>query len=84
MGNGYERLEHLRNEILEKRKVESTAIGWSCEQKVGICWRVKRRHETENIRAVAEVMMVRKRPRGRPRLGCTVRRNMKHHGEMWQ
>ena len=31
MGNGDELREHLRNEILEKRKVESTAIGWSRE-----------------------------------------------------
>ena len=33
---------------------------------------VKRRDETENIRAVAEMKMVGKRPRGRPKLGGTI------------
>ena len=39
--------------------------------------RVERRHETENIRAVAEMKMEGKRPRGRPRLRWkdTVRRD---------
>ena len=40
---------------------------------------VKRRDGTENIRTVAETKMVRKRPRGRPKLRWydTVRRDLK-------
>ena len=38
---------------------------------------VKRRGETENIRAVAEMKMEGKRPRGRPTWNGTVRRDLK-------
>ena len=44
-----------------------------------LCRNVKRRDETENIRAVAEMKMEGKRPRGRPKLRWkdTVRRDTK-------
>ena len=40
---------------------------------------VKRRDETENVRAVVEIKMERKRPRGRPKLRWkdTARRDLK-------
>ena len=40
---------------------------------------IKRRYETENIRAIVEMKMEGKRPRGRPKLRCkdTVRRDQK-------
>ena len=56
--------EHRRNEeILQEAKVEQIAtvmrrLDWSDH--------VKRRYETENIRAVVEMKMEGKRPRGRP------------------
>ena len=37
-------------------------------KKAGVVGHVKRRDETENIRAVVEIKMEGKRPRGRPKL----------------
>ena len=67
MGNGVSLLEHRRNEeILEEAKVEPIAL----VMRRWLEWfgHVKRRYETENIRAVAEMKMDGKRPRGRPKL----------------
>ena len=76
---GVSLLEHRRNEeILEKAKVEAiaTVMRWRRLEWFG---HVKRRVETENIRAVAEMKMEGKRPRGRPKLRWkdTVRRDLK-------
>ena len=59
-------LEHWRNEeILEEVKVEQIA---TVMRRRMLEWfgHVKRRYETENIRAVVEMKMEGKRPRGRP------------------
>ena len=79
MGNGVGLLEHRRNEdILEEVKVEQIAM---VMRKRRLEWfgHVKRREETENSRAVVEMKMEGKRPRGRPKLRWkdTVRRDMK-------
>ena len=69
---GVSLLEHRRNEeILEEAKVEPIPVeGFGP---------VKRRDETENIRAVAETKMEGKRPRGRAKLWWSdiVRRDLK-------
>ena len=72
-------LEHRRNdEIFEETKVEAIA---SVMRQRRLEWfgHVKRRGETENIRAVAEMKMEGTRPRGRPKLRWhdTVRRDLK-------
>ena len=79
MGNGVSLLEHRRNEeILEEAKVEQIATVMRSRR---LEWfgHVKRRDETENIRAVVEMKMEGKRPRGRPKLTWkdAVRRDMK-------
>ena len=71
-------LEHRRNEeILEEAKMETIA---TVMRRRRLEWfgHVKRRGETEHIRAVAEMMMEGKRPRGRPKLRWkyTVRRHL--------
>ena len=76
---GVSLLEHWRNEeILEEAKVEQIA---TVMRRRRLEWfgHVKRRDETENIRAVVETMMEGKRPRGRPQLRWkdTVKRDMK-------
>ena len=76
---GVSLLEHRRNEeILEEANVEAIA---TVMRRRRLEWfgHVKRRGETENIRAVAEMKMEGKRPRGRPNLRWkyTVRRNLK-------
>ena len=76
---GVSLLEHQRNEILEEAKVEAIATG---KRRRRLEWfgHVKRRRgETENIRAVAEMKMEWKRPRGRSKLrwNDTVRRDLK-------
>ena len=76
---GVSLLEHRRNEeILEEAKVEhiATVMRWRRLEWSG---HVKRRDETENIRAVVEMKMEGKRSRGRPKLRWkdTVRRDMK-------
>ena len=59
-------LEHRRNdEILEETKVEPIAMGLR-RRRLEWFGHVKRKDETENIRAVAEMRMEGKRPRGRP------------------
>ena len=70
-------LQHRRNEeILEEANVEPIA---TVTRRRRLEWfgLVKRRNETENIRAVAEMKMDWKRPRGRPKLRWydTVRRD---------
>ena len=68
---GVSLLEHWRNgEILEEAKVEAITM-------VRLEWfgHVKRRGETENIRAVAEMKMEGKRPK--LRWNDTVRRDLK-------
>ena len=56
-------LEYGRNEdILDEARVELIAMGM---RRFG---HVKRRDETENIRAVVEMKMEEKRPRGRSKL----------------
>ena len=75
---GVSLLEHRRNEeILEGEKVEAIA---TVMRRRRLEWfgHVKRRGETENIRAVAEMKMEGKRPRGRPTLrwNDTVRRDL--------
>ena len=72
-------LEHRMNEdIQEEAKVEPTA---TVMRRGRLEWfgHVKRRGEPENIRAVADIMMEGKRPRGRPKLrwNDTVRKDMK-------
>ena len=65
---GVSLLEHRRNEeILEEAKVEAIATVMS-RRRLEWFGHVKRRGETENIRAVAEMKMEGKRPRGRPKL----------------
>ena len=74
---GVSLLEHRRNEeILEEAKVEQIATVMRRLEWFG---HVKRRYETENSRAVVEMKMEGKRPRGRPKLRWkdTVRRDMK-------
>ena len=76
---GVSLLEHRRNEeILEEAKVEAIA---TVMRRRRLEWfgHVKRRGETENIRAVAEMKMEGKRPRGRPKLRWkdTIRRDLK-------
>ena len=76
---GVSLLEHRRNEeILEEVKVEAIATVMRRRRLKWVGY-VKRRVETENIRAVAEVKMEGKRPRGRPTLRWkdTGRRDMK-------
>ena len=61
-------LEHRRNEeILEEAKVEAIAAVMR-RRRLERFGHVKRRGETENIRAVEEMKMEGKRPRGRPKL----------------
>ena len=72
-------LEHRRNEeILEEAKMEAIA---TVMRRRRLEWfgHVKRRGETENIRAVAEMKMEEKRHRGRPKLRWydSVRRDLK-------
>ena len=72
-------LEYRRNEeILEEAQVEQMA---TVMRRRRLEWfgHVKRRDETENIRAVVEMKMEGKRPRGRPKLRWkhTARRDMK-------
>ena len=65
---GVSLLEHQRNEdILKEAKVELIPI---VMRRRRLEWfrHVKRRYKTENIRAVAELKMEGKRPRGRPKL----------------
>ena len=65
---GVSLLEHRRNEeILEEAKVEQIATVMR-RRRLGWFGHVKRRDETENIRAVVEMKMEGKRPRGRPKL----------------
>ena len=76
---GVSLLEHRRNEeILEEAKVEAIATVMR-RRKLEWFGHVKRRGETENIRAVAEMQMEGKRPRGRPKLRWkdTIRRDLK-------
>ena len=75
---GVSLLEHRRNEdILEEAKVEPIAM--VMRRRLEWFGHVKRRDETENIRAVVEMKMEGKRPRERPKLRCkdTARRDMK-------
>ena len=70
---GVSLLEHRRNEeILEEAKVEAIATVMRRRRlfSATVEWfgHVKRRGETENIRAVAEMKIEGKRPRGRPKL----------------
>ena len=72
-------LDHRRNEdILEEARVVPIAMVMRRRRRE---WfgHVKRRDETENIRAVAEMKMEGKRPRGRTKLlwNDTVRRDLK-------
>ena len=65
---GVSLLEHTRNEeILEEARVEPIA---TVRRRRRLEWfgHIKRRDETENIRAVVEMKMEGKRPRGRPKL----------------
>ena len=76
---GVSLLGHRMNEeILEEAKVEQIA---TVMRRRRLEWfgHVKRRDETENIRAVVEMKMEGKRPRGRPQLRWkdTVKRDMK-------
>ena len=76
---GVSLLEHRRNEeILEEAKVEQIA---TVMRRRRLEWfgHVKRRDETENNRAVVDMKMEGKRPRGRPKLRWkdTVKRDMK-------
>ena len=76
---GVSLLEHWRNEeILKEAKVEPIA---TVMRRRRLKWfrHVKRRGETENIRAFAEMKMEGKRPRGRRKLrwNDTFRRNLK-------
>ncbi len=72
-------MEQRRNEeILEEPKMETIA---TVMRRRRLEWygHVKRRDETENIRAVAEMKMEGTRPKGRPKLrwNDTVRRDLK-------
>ena len=74
---GVSLLEHRRNEeILEEASVEPIAMVMRRLEWFGY---IKRRDETENIRAVVEMKMEGKRPRGRPKLRWkdTARRDLK-------
>ena len=76
---GVSLLENQRiDKILEEAKVEPIAM---VTRRRMLEWfaHVKRRGETENIRAVSEMKMEGKRPRGRPKLRWkdTVRRDLK-------
>ena len=76
---GVSLLEQWRNEeILEEAKVEPIAIVMR-RRRLESFGHVKRRDETENIRAVVEMKMEGKCPRGRPKLRWkdTVRRDLK-------
>ena len=76
---GVSLLEHRRNEdILEEARVEPIAMVMR-RRRLEWFGHVKRGDETENIRAVVEMTMERKRPRGRPKLRWkdTVRRDLK-------
>ena len=88
MGNGVSQLEHRRNEaILEEANVEPIAMVTRMRR---LEWfgHVKRGDETENIRAVVEMKMEGKRPRGRPKLrlkytvGGSQDESMEHQGGM--
>ena len=75
---GVSLLEHRRNEkILEEAKVEQIAT--VTRRRLEWFGHIKRREETENTRAVAEMKMEGKRPRERPKLRWydTVRRDLK-------
>ena len=79
MGNGVSLLEYRGNEeILDEAKMDAIA---TVMRRRRLEWfgHVKRRGGTENIRAVAEMKMEGKRPRGRPKLrwNDTVRRDLK-------
>ena len=79
MGNGSEPVSTQGNEeILEEAKVEPIATVMR-RRRMEWFGHVKRRDETENIRAVAEMKMEGKRPRGRSKLrwNATVRRDLK-------
>ena len=68
MGSGVCLLEQrIHEEILEEATVELIA---TVMRRRRLEWfgHIKRRDETENIRAVAEMKMEGKRPRGRPKL----------------
>ena len=64
--------------IFEEAKVEPIAM-FMCRRRLEWFGHVKRRDETENIRAVVEMKMDGKHPRRRPKLKWkdTVRRNLK-------
>ena len=75
-------LEHWRNdEILKEAKVKPIAMVMR-RRRLEWSGHVKRRDETENFRAVVEIKMEGKRPRGRPKLRSkdTVRRDLKASG----
>ena len=80
---GVNLLEHRRNEeILEEEKVEPIAMAMR-RRRLESCGHVKRRDETENIRAVVKMKMEGERSRGRPnRWEDTVRRGLEHQGGM--
>ena len=72
-------LEQRRNDdILEEAKVESIAMVMR-RRRLEWFGHVKRRDETGNIRAVVEMKMEGRRPRGRPKLRWkdTVKRDLK-------
>ena len=76
---GVSLLEHRRNEeIVEEANVEPIAMVM-IRRRLEWSGHAKRRDETENIRAVVEMKMEGKRPRGRPKLRWkdTVRRDLK-------
>ena len=76
---GVSLLEHRRNEeILEEAKMEPIAMVMR-RRRLEWFGQVKRRDESENIRAVVEMKMEGKRPRGRPKLRWkdTARRDLK-------
>ena len=80
---GVSLLEHRRNEeILEEAKVEAIATVMR-RRRLEWLGHVKRRGETENTLAVAEMKLEGKRPRGRPKLRWkdTVRRDLKARGQ---
>ena len=74
---GVSLLEHRRNEILEEAKLELIAM--VMRRRLEWFGHIKSSEETENIRAVAEMKMEGKRPRGRPKLRWkdTARRDLK-------